>query len=153
MEKLITLGGKEVKLRSSAATTILYKNTFHEDFLVKFSAYANTVKDMKDLYERLEELKNNTEMDADSKIEQMSAIMNDPAYIKNGEFLSDSIPKLTYIMVLEGTEKSEDLFRKLNETSYLIWLLSVDQSELTSIVGDVIELWRQSTQTLSKSKN
>ncbi|MCH4171930.1 MAG: hypothetical protein LKF36_11955 [Lactobacillus sp.] len=45
MEKTIVLGKKKVKLRSTAATPLIYKNQFHKDFFADMMQLASGFKE------------------------------------------------------------------------------------------------------------
>ena len=60
MKKTIKLNEKEMALKSSAATNILYKKAFHEDILVKLTAYTKNLKELKNMQAKVSELKEDT---------------------------------------------------------------------------------------------
>ena len=153
MKKSITLNEKEMVFKSSAATNILYKKAFGEDILVKLTNYTKNLKGLKDMQSKLASLKDDTTTTAEQKVAIMNEITNSEAFTFTNKFSSETLPKLAYIMWLEANTKIEDIFGKLNEESYLIWLMDIDQDELLSITKDIMELWQSGAKTHSKPKN
>lgn len=153
MKKSITLNEKEMVFKSSAATNILYKKAFGEDILVKLTNYTKNLKDLKDMQSKLASLKDDTTTTTEQKVAIMNEITNSEAFTFTNKFSSETLPKLAYIMWLEANTKIEDIFGKLNEESYLIWLMDIDQDELLSITKDIMELWQSGAKTHSKPKN
>ena len=153
MEKTITIGDREFKFKSSAATNILYKRAFKDDILVKLSEYAKSIKELNNLKASVEALKNSEGKSEEEILNELNALMNSDAYVKTQSFSSDTLPKLAYIMFLEANENIKTIFTKLNEDYYLEWLMTVDQDELLTVTGEVMDIWQAGTKTHSKPKN
>lgn len=153
MEKTITIGEREFKFKSSAATNILYKRAFKDDILVKLSEYAKSIKELNNLKASVEALKNSEGKSEEEILNELNALMNSDAYVKTQSFSSDTLPKLAYIMFLEANENIKTIFTKLNEDNYLEWLMTVDQDELLTVTGEVMDIWQAGTKTHSKPKN
>ena len=153
MEKTITIGEREFKFKSSAATNILYKRAFKDDILVKLSEYAKSIKELNNLKASVEALKNSEGKSEEEILNELNALMNSDAYVKTQSFSSDTLPKLAYIMFLEANENIKTIFTKLNEDYYLEWLMTVDQDELLTVTGEVMDIWQAGTKTHSKPKN
>ena len=153
MEKTITIGEREFKFKSSAATNILYMRAFKEDILVKLTEYTKYLKELKQLGAAFKELKNSEEKTEEEINIELTALMNSDAYVKTQDFSSDTLPKLAYIMFLEANENIKTIFTKLNEDYYLEWLMTVDQDELLTVTGEVMDIWQAGTKTHSKPKN
>ena len=153
MEKTITLGEREFKFKSSAATNILYKRAFKEDILVKLSEYAKSIKELNKLKASVDALKNAEGKTEEEILVELNALMNSDAYVKTQDFSSDTLPKLAYIMFLEANENIKTIFTKLNEDYYLEWLMTVDQDELLTVTGEVMDIWQAGTKSHSKPKN
>ena len=153
MEKTITIGEREFKFKSSAATNILYKRAFKEDILVKLSEYAKSIKELNKLKASVDALKNAEGKTEEEILAELNALMNSDAYVKTQDFSSDTLPKLAYIMFLEANENIKTIFTKLNEDNYLEWLMTVDQDELLTVTGEVMDIWQAGTKTHSKPKN
>lgn len=153
MEKTITIGEKELKFKSSAATNILYKRAFKDDILVKLSEYAKSIKELNKLKASVDALKNADGKTEEEILAELNALMNSDAYVKTQDFSSDTLPKLAYIMFLEANENIKTIFTKLNEDNYLEWLMTVDQDELLTVTGEVMDIWQAGTKTHSKPKN
>lgn len=153
MEKTITIGEREFKFKSSAATNILYKRAFKDDILVKFSEYAKSIKELNKLKASVDALKNAEGKTEEEILAELNALMNSDAYVKTQYFSSDTLPKLAYIMFLEANENIKTIFTKLNEDNYLEWLMTVDQDELLTVTGEVMDIWQAGTKTHSKPKN
>ena len=79
--------------------------------------------------------------------------MQSDVFISSQEFMNDTLPKLAYIMWLEANVKIDDIFHKLNEDQFLIWLMGIDQDELLTVTGDIMELWQAGAKQHSKPKN
>ena len=153
MEKTITIGEREFKFKSSAATNILYKRAFKEDILVKLSEYAKSIKELNKLKASVDALKNAERKTEEEILAELNSLMNSDAYVKTQNFSSDTLPKLAYIMFLEANENIKTIFTKLNEDNYLEWLMTVDQDELLTVTGEVMDIWQAGTKSHSKPKN
>ena len=153
MEKRLTLNETEMVFKSSAATNILYKKAFGEDILLKLTNYTKNLKDLKDMQAKLASLKDDTSKTTEEKVAIMNEITSSEAFAFTNKFSSETLPKLAYIMYLEANTKIEDIFKKLNEESYLVWLMGINQDELLKITKDVMELWQAGAKTHSKPKN
>ena len=153
MKKTIVLGERQIKIKSSAATNILYKKVFREDILVKLTEYSHNIKEMQKLQKQVEELKTNTEKPKDQILSEMTEILNSDVFKKSSEFQSETLPRLAFIMYLEANESVETLFTKLNEEQYLFWLMTIDQDELLGVTGEVMDVWQAGARTHSKPKN
>lgn len=153
MEKTIVLGEKQIKLKSSAATNILYKRVFHEDILVKLTEYSHNIKEMQKLQKQVDELKADTEKPKDQILSEMTEILNSDVFKKSSEFQSETLPRLAFIMYLEANEPVDKLMTKLNEEQYLFWLMTIDQDELLGVTGEVMDVWQAGARTHSKPKN
>ena len=153
MEKTITIGEREFKFKSSAATNILYKRAFKEDILVKLSEYAKSIKELNKLKASVDALKKAEGKTEEEILAELNALMNSDAYVKTQDFSSDTLPKLAYIMFLEANENIKTIFTKLNEDNYLEWLMTVDQDELLTVTGEVMDIWQAGTKSHSKPKN
>ena len=79
--------------------------------------------------------------------------MRSDAYVSTQTFASETLPKLAYIMFLEANEKIGNIFTKLNEENYLAWLMTIDQDELLTVTGEVMDVWQSGARTHSKIKN
>lgn len=152
MEKTILLGDKEMKFKSSAATNILFKRTFHEDVLLLLTNYSKNLKELKKIQAQVDELRADETRPKEEVLAEMNEYLNAPALKASREFQSETLPKLAFIMWLEANE-SEKLFSKLNEEQYLFWLLTIDQDELGGITGEIMEIWQSGAKTHSKPKN
>lgn len=152
MEKTILLGDKEMKFKSSAATNILFKRTFHEDVLLLLTDYSKNLKELKKIQAKVDELREDSTRPKEEVLAEMNEYLNAPALKASREFQSETLPKLAFIMWLEANE-SEKLFSKLNEEQYLFWLLTIDQDELGGITGEIMEIWQSGAKTHSKPKN
>ena len=153
MEKTITIGEREFKFKSSAATNILYKRAFKDDILVKLSEYAKSIKELNKLKASVDALKNADGKTEEEILAELNALMNSDAYVKTQDFSSDTLPKLAYIMFLEANENIKTIFTKLNEDNDLEWLMTVDQDELLTVTGEVMDIWQAGTKSHSKPKN
>lgn len=153
MEKRLTLNETEMVFKSSAATNILYKKAFGEDILLKLTNYTKNLKDLKDMQAKLASLKDDISKTTEEKVAIMNEITSSEAFTFTNKFSSETLPKLAYIMYLEANTKIEDIFKKLNEESYLVWLMGINQDELLKITKDVMELWQAGAKTHSSPKN
>ena len=153
MEKVITIREKNIRFKSSAATNILYKKAFHEDILVKITSYTKNLKDLKAKQAEIKKLREDTTKSQEEVLAEMNALMQSDVFVSSQEFMNDALPKLAYIMWLEANVKIDDIFHKLNEDQFLVWLMGIDQDELLTVTGDVMELWQAGAKQHSKPKN
>lgn len=153
MEKIITLGEKEMKLKSSAATNILFKRAFKEDITVLLQSYTKNMKELQAMQKKIAELRADETLQKEQILEQMNELMQSEVFLKATSFQTDTLPKLAYIMYLEGNETVDKIFSKLNEDQYLFWLMDVDQDELSALTGEVLGIWRTGARSTSKLKN
>lgn len=153
MEKTIRIGEKELTFKSSAATNILYKRAFKEDILVKLSAYTKNLKEMQKMKETVEALKTDTTKTEEETLAELNKILASDVFVSTQTFASETLPKLAYIMWLEANEKIGTLFTKLNDDNYLAWLMTIDQDELLTVTGEVMDIWQSGARTHSNPKN
>ena len=153
MEKVIKVNEKELRFKSSAATNILYKKAFQDDVLVKLTSYTKNLKDLKSMQAKITELRKDETKQQEEILSEMNALMTSDIYVSSQAFMSETLPRLAYIMWLEANTKIEDIFHKLNEEQYLIWLMGIDQDELLAVTGEVMELWQAGAKQHSKPKN
>lgn len=153
MEKVITINEKELRFKSSAATNILYKKAFGDDVLVKLTSYTKNLKELKNMQAQITELRKDETKPQEEILTEMNALMSSDIYVSSQSFMSDTLPRLAYIMWLEANTKIEDIFRKLNEEQYLVWLMGIDQDELFAVTGEVMSLWQAGAKQHSKPKN
>lgn len=153
MEKTIHIGEREMAFKSSAATNILYKRAFKEDILIKLTAYTKNLKEMQKLKEKADSLKVASDKTQEQILEELNELMNSDVFVSTQTFASETLPKLAYIMFLEANEKIGTIFTKLNEENYLAWLLTIDQDELLTVTGEVMDIWQAGAKTHSTPKN
>ena len=153
MERKITIGNKEMSFKSSAATNILYKKAFHDDILVKLTSYSKNLKELQKIQDKFTELKEDSSKNDEERLAEMTELMNSDIVTSAQTFSSETLPKLAYIMYLEANEKVGDVFKKLNEESYMAWLMEIDQDELTAVTGQVMDIWQSGARQHSKPKN
>ena len=153
MEKTIKIGDKELTFKSSAATNILYKRAFKEDVLVKLSTYTRNLKEMQNMKKTVDELKSATDKTEEEVLQELNKILASDVFISTQTFASETLPKLAFIMYLEANEKIGTLFTKLNEDNYLAWLMTIDQDELLTVTGEVMDIWQAGARTHSNQKN
>lgn len=153
MEKTITIGDKELKFKSSAATNILYKKVFKEDIIVKLSSYTKNLKEMEKMKETVEALKSDTTKTEEEVLAELNKILASDVFISTQTFASETLPKLAYIMWLEANEKIGSIFSKLNDEGYLSWLMTIDSDELLTVTGEVMDIWQAGAKTHSTPKN
>lgn len=154
MEKQIKLNEeKTITLKSSAATNILYKKLFREDILIKLADYSKNYKELSKMQERINALRTDSSKTQEEILAEMSSCLESDAYKATNDFSTDTLPKLAYIMYLEANEKIDTIFSKLTEEHYLYWLLSIDQDDLLSITGEVMDIWKSGAKTNSHPKN
>lgn len=153
MEKKITVNEKEMLFKSSAATNILYKKAFGEDILIKLTNYTKNLKDLKDMQTKFDLIKSDAGKTTKEKVSILNDIISSEAFVNTQKFSSETLPRLAFIMWLEANTKVEDIFKKLNEEAYLVWLMDISQDDLLSVTGEVMELWQAGAKTHSKPKN
>ena len=153
MERKISVGDKEMSFKASAATNILYKKAFHDDILVKLTSYSKNLKELQKIQETFKELKEDTSKSDEERLAVMTELMNSEVVTSSQMFSSETLPKLAYIMYLEANEKVGEVFKKLNEESYMAWLMEIDQDELVEVTGQVMDIWQSGARQHSKPKN
>lgn len=153
MERKISVGDKEMSFKASAATNILYKKAFHDDILVKLTSYSKNLKELQKIQETFKELKEDTSKSDEERLAVMTELMNSEVVTSSQTFSSETLPKLAYIMYLEANEKVGEVFKKLNEESYMAWLMEIDQDELVEVTGRVMDIWQSGARQHSKPKN
>lgn len=153
MERKISVGDKEMSFKASAATNILYKKAFHDDILVKLTSYSKNLKELQKIQETFKELKEDTSKSDEERLSVMTELMNSEVVTSSQTFSSETLPKLAYIMYLEANEKVGEVFKKLNEESYMAWLMEIDQDELVEVTGQVMDIWQSGARQHSKPKN
>lgn len=75
MEKVISLGEKEMKLKSSAATNILFKRAFKEDITVLLQSYTKNMKELQAMQKKISELRADETLPKEQILEQMNELM------------------------------------------------------------------------------
>lgn len=153
MEKTINIGEMAMTFKSSAATNILYKRAFKEDILVKLTAYTKNLKEMQNLQSKVDALKTESNKTQEEILAELNELMNSDVFLSTQTFASETLPKLAYIMWLEANEKIGTIFNKLNEENYLAWLMTIDQDELLTVTGEVMNIWQAGARTHSSPKN
>lgn len=153
MEKVIKVNEKELRFKSSAATNILYKKAFHDDVLVKLTSYTKNLKELSSMEAKIAELRKDETKSQEEVLSEMNAVMSSDIFVSSQAFMSETLPKLAYIMWLEANTKIEDIFHKLNEEQYLVWLMGIDQDELLAVTGEIMDLWQAGAKQHSKPKN
>ena len=154
MKKTINLNEeKSMTFKSSAATNILFKRAFHEDILVKLAAYTKNLKELRKMQSQIAELKNDESKTQEQILETINDLTSSEAFTSSTTFMNETLPKLAYVMFVEANESQETIFNKLNEESYLAWLLTIDQDELLAITGQIMEVWQMGAKNTSKPKN
>lgn len=153
MERTVKVGEREMKFKSSAGTNILYKRAFKEDILIILSDYAKNLKELTKMKKAIEDLRSSTGKSEEEMLAEINAIMTSDCYTSTQTFSSETLPRLAYIMFLEANTKIDAIFSKLNEESYLEWLLGIDQDELLEVTGEVMDIWQAGTKQHSKPKN
>ena len=153
MERQITINETTMLFKSSAATNILYKKAFGEDILVKLTKYTKNLKDLKDMKAKFESFKTDESKTTEEKIAVLNEITSSEAFIDTQAFSSETLPRLAYIMWLEANVKVEEIFHKLNNDSYIVWLMSISQDDLLTVTKEVMELWQSGAKTHSTPKN
>lgn len=154
MKKTINLNDeKSMTFKSSAATNILFKRAFHEDILVKLAAYTKNLKELRKMQSQIAELKEDESKSQEQILETINTLTSSEAFTSSTTFMNETLPKLAYVMFVEANESQETIFNKLNEESYLAWLLTIDQDELLAITGQIMEVWQMGAKNTSKPKN
>ena len=153
MKKTITLSDREISFKSSAATNILFKRTFKEDITVLLQSYTKDMKELQAMQKKVSDLRSDETKTQAEVLEAMGELMQSEVYLKAASFQSDTLPKLAFIMYLEANETVENIFNKLNESQYLMWLMTISQEDLAKVTTEVLGIWRAGAQTTSKPKN
>lgn len=128
MIKSIYNNDTELKLKSSAATPILYRQMYKKDLI-------KTVMSLKNLQK-------------DTKEETAKALEFGDGF----EFL-DFIKELAFIMNIEATTQGTEIFKVLTFENYVNFLTSYDEQIFTANAGDILGVWSGSQTGTSNSKN
>lgn len=150
MNRKIEIGGKEIEFIASAATPILFKRTFGKDLTSEFSQYIKNYKDVKKLREDLTISDDDPDDVRDKKIEELT---NNPIITQLSMMALDLFPKLAYIMYLEANVEQRELFRKLSEDDFIMWLMNYDSNDIQNHIPDFMGLWAENSRTSVKQKN
>ena len=152
MLKEIAMGAAVVKFKASAATNILFKRAFREDITVKLTEYSKRTTELKKLQEEVATIKA-SELADDDKLAKLNEIMTSTAFVESSAFSTETLPKLAYIMYLEANVPVTEIFGKLSEEGYLTWLITMDQSDISDNLSEILAIWRDGARTTSKPKN
>lgn len=150
MNRKIEIGGKEIEFIASAATPILFKRTFGKDLTAEFSQYIQNYKEVKKLREDMTISEDDSDDVKDKKIEELT---NNPIISQLSMMAMDLFPKLAYIMYLEANVEQRELFRKLSEDDFVMWLMNFDSADLQNHISDFMSLWSGNSRTSVKQKN
>lgn len=150
MNRKIEIGGKEIEFIASAATPILFKRTFGKDLTSEFSQYIKNYKEVKKLREDLTISDDDPDDVRDKKIEELT---NNPIITQLSMMALDLFPKLAYIMYLEANVEQRELFRKLSEDDFIMWLMNYDSNDIQNHIPDFMGLWAENSRTSVKQKN
>lgn len=117
-----------MELRASAGTPILYREMFKKDLIKTVLNFRKYIKE--------------------SEEETEQALENGDQFE-----LLDFLKQLAFIMNLEATVPSTELFKKLTFDNYLAFLCSYDDKIFTSNTGSIMATWSGSNVGMSESKN
>lgn len=150
MNMTIEIGGKDMEFRASAATSILFKKTFGKDLMSEFSSYVKHYKEVKQLKDDC----NINDDDTDEvKAQKATVLVDNPIISELSIMAMDLFPKLAYIMWLEANEEQRELFKKLNENDFILWLGQLDSNDIKEHLHDFMSLWNGNSKTTVKLKN
>lgn len=152
MIREITLGEVAVKFKASAATNILYKRAFREDITVQLTEYAQKANELKKLQAEIASTRS-ADLTDEEKLEKIQELMKNKAVVDASAFGTETLPKLAYIMYLEGNVTVDKIFGQLTEEAYLTWLMDHDMSEIADNLHDFLDIWTKGAKTTSKAKN
>ena len=105
------------------------------------------------MQEKIQALREDTTRPKQDVLADMNELMNSDVLEVAMNFQSETLPRLAYVMYLEANETIDTIFKKLTEEQYLFWLMTIDQDDLVSVVGEVIDVWQAGAKTHSKPKN
>lgn len=145
----IELGNKTVKLNSSAATPLLYKQLFKEDFI-------RTQQNIRTKKEKLNKRLKAITTGSESPEELQAIVSSDAEYLDIVLDLNDTVEpmvqQLTYIMYLEGTYSIDEIYKRLDQKSYIEFLLSVGPLTFKEKASDILAVYNANNGTDSTSK-
>lgn len=72
---------------------------------------------------------------------------------EQGSKMSDIVHGLAYVMYCEANLQASVLFTKLNENSYIEWLMTIDPSAITDKSADFIKLYQANQKNNNHAKN
>lgn len=147
MSKTIIIGDREIEFKASAATPILYKRAFKQDLTQELASYAKNYKEAKRLQDKL-----NDEA-LESPEERLAAVTSSPEFMTMTASASELFPKLAYIMYLEANEEQRNIFGKLSEEHFIMWLSGFEPQDLQSHYSEFMQIWNGNMKSTSKQKN
>ena len=150
MFKKITIDGKEVDFKCSAATSILYKRLFGKSLSTDI---ADMAKESAVAYKMLDELNKLQENKEENKEAILNLLAENQSLVQVTEKTEKIGPQMAYIMWLEANKPQRDLFQCLTEEEYIKWLSGFDKSDMAGVYSDLLNLWNSTNKNYSKLKN
>lgn len=143
---MIELGNNTYNLNCSAATPLLYKQLYKEDFI----RTNQRIRDLNQKQEKiLKTLKAKNEGADENELKRIA--VSDPDYmevtIQLNEIVEPMVQQLAYIMYLEGTFKIDEIYQRLDMKKYIEFLLSVGPDEFKTKGKLILNLYNKNNNT------
>lgn len=143
---IIELGNNTYNLNCSAATPLLYKQLYKEDFI----RTNQRIRELNQKQEKiLKTLKAKNEGADENELKRIA--VSDPDYmevtIQLNEIVEPMVQQLAYIMYLEGTFKIDEIYQRLDMKKYIEFLLSVGPDEFKTKGKLILNLYNKNNNT------
>lgn len=143
---MIELGNNTYNLNCSAATPLLYKQLYKEDFI----RTNQRIRELNQKQEKiLKTLKAKNEGADENELKRIA--VSDPDYmevtIQLNEIVEPMVQQLAYIMYLEGTFKIDEIYQRLDMKKYVEFLLSVGPDEFKTKGKLILNLYNKNNNT------
>lgn len=143
---MIELGNNTYNLNCSAATPLLYKQLYKEDFI----RTNQRIRELNQKQEKiLKTLKAKNEGADENELKRIA--VSDPDYmevtIQLNEIVEPMVQQLAYIMYLEGTFKIDEIYQRLDMKKYIEFLLSVGPDEFKTKGKLILNLYNKNNNT------
>lgn len=151
MTETIKIGDIAVPMVCNALTPILFKNTFHKDFLSEIRRQANIRKSDPRVPDDVVEKMSITEREA--YLDRLEEFTNE-AY-KAVQDMTESSGQIAYIMAHQYKAMKDQKIKifDTSETAYFEWLSQFDLLDMSQAIPEIMGVYTKSTTTTSERKN
>lgn len=150
MYKKINIDGNSVDFKCSAATNILYKRLFGKSLSTEIASMATLSSSAYKMIEELNKLQENKE-ENNEKI--LDLLAENTSIVDLTDRTEKIGPQMAYIMWLEANKPQRELFQRLTEEAYILWLTSFEKGDMNNVYTELMNLWTDTNKTNSNLKN